>query len=92
LIRGAYRSEVEAAFPGWEITDVEPSYFSLPKLVEVILRPEQRLRAAAPGKCHPSHGKRSDRRRLSRVYSSLHIRALVRGTPSTVRHDLVVYT
>ena len=31
-----YRSEVEAVFLGWEITDVEPSYFSLPKLLEVI--------------------------------------------------------
>ena len=42
LIRGAYRSEVEAAFPSWEITDVEPSYFSLPKLLEVILRPDEK--------------------------------------------------
>ena len=42
LIRGAYRSEVEAAFPGWEITDVEPSYFRLPNLLEVILRPDEK--------------------------------------------------
>ena len=42
MIRGAYRSEVKAAFPGWEITDVEPSYFSLPKLLEVILRPDEK--------------------------------------------------
>ena len=42
LIRGAYRSEVEAAFPDWEITDVEPSYFSLPNLLEVILRPDEK--------------------------------------------------
>lgn len=42
LIRGANRSEVEAAFPGWEITDVEPSYFSPPKLLEVILRPDEK--------------------------------------------------
>jgi len=42
LIRGAYRSEVEAAFPDWEITDVEPSYFSLPKMLEVILRPDEK--------------------------------------------------
>jgi hypothetical protein len=41
LIRGADRSEVEAAFPAWEITDVEPSYFNLPKLLEVILRPDE---------------------------------------------------
>jgi hypothetical protein len=42
LIRGADRSEVEAAFPGWDITDVEPSYFSLPKLLEMILRPDEK--------------------------------------------------
>lgn len=51
LIRGAYRSEVEAAFPAWEITDVEPSYFSLPNLLEVILRPDEmwyRLRRKPP--------------------------------------------
>ena len=42
LIRGAYSSEVQAAFPGWEITDVEPSYFSLPDLLEVILRPDEK--------------------------------------------------
>jgi SAM-dependent methyltransferase len=41
LIRGADRSEVEAAFPAWQITDVEPSYFNLPKLLEVILRPDE---------------------------------------------------
>jgi len=42
LIRGANRSEVEAAFPDWEITDVEPSYFSLPKVLQVILRPDEK--------------------------------------------------
>ena len=31
LIRGASRSEVEAAFPGWRVTDVEPSHFRLPR-------------------------------------------------------------
>jgi SAM-dependent methyltransferase len=41
LIRGADRSEVEAAFPAWEITDVGPSYFSLPKLLELVLRPSE---------------------------------------------------
>lgn len=41
LIRGADRGEIEAAFPGWEITDVEPSYFSLPKVLEVVLRPAE---------------------------------------------------
>ena len=42
LIRGADRIEVEAAFPAWEITNVEPSYFSLPKVLEVVLRPDER--------------------------------------------------
>lgn len=41
LIRGACRSEIATAFPDWEITDVEPSYFSLPKLLDVILRPDE---------------------------------------------------
>jgi SAM-dependent methyltransferase len=41
LIRGADRIEVEAAFPAWEITNVEPSYFSLPKVLAVILRPDE---------------------------------------------------
>ena len=42
LIRGADRIEVEAAFPAWEITNVEPSYFSLPKVLAVILRPDEK--------------------------------------------------
>lgn len=42
LIRGADRSEVEAAFPAWEITDVGPSYFSLPKALELVLRPDEK--------------------------------------------------
>ena len=42
LIRGACRSAVEAAFPDWEITDVEPSYFNPPKLLNVILRPDEK--------------------------------------------------
>lgn len=41
LIRGASRSEIEAAFPGWKITDKEPSHFELPKPLELILRPEE---------------------------------------------------
>lgn len=41
LIRGASRSEVEAAFPGWRITDIEPSHFSLPKPMELLLRPDE---------------------------------------------------
>lgn len=41
LIRGASRSDVAAAFPGWTITDVEPSHFSLPKPMELLLRPDE---------------------------------------------------
>ena len=41
LIRGADRTEVEAAFPQWEIADVEPSFFSLPKPLEMLLRPDE---------------------------------------------------
>ena len=49
LIRGVSRGEIEAAFPGWMITDVEPSHFSLPKPLELLLRPDEhwyRLRRA----------------------------------------------
>jgi SAM-dependent methyltransferase len=41
LIRGADRADVEAAFPGWQITHVEPSGFALPKPLELILRPNE---------------------------------------------------
>jgi SAM-dependent methyltransferase len=41
LIRGADRDEVQEAFPGWAITDVEPSHFSLPKPIEILLRPDE---------------------------------------------------
>ena len=41
LIRGVSRDEIEAAFPGWMITDVEPSHFSLPKPLELLLRPDE---------------------------------------------------
>ena len=41
LIRGASREEVEAAFPDWEISHVEPSYFSLPKVMELVLKPDE---------------------------------------------------
>ena len=49
LIRGATREEIEAAFPGWRITSVEASHFRLPKILEMILRPDEhwyRLRRA----------------------------------------------
>ena len=41
LIRGVSRDEIEAAFDGWEITDVEPSHFRLPKPLELLLRPDE---------------------------------------------------
>jgi len=41
LIRGASRSEIEAAFPGWRVTDVEPSHFRLPRVLDLLLRPDE---------------------------------------------------
>lgn len=41
LIRGADRGDVEAASPGWTITDVEPSYFRLPKPLQMIMKPDE---------------------------------------------------
>jgi SAM-dependent methyltransferase len=41
LIRGVDRSEVEAAFPGWKVTDVTPSHFRLPKIFDLLLRPDE---------------------------------------------------
>jgi SAM-dependent methyltransferase len=49
LIRGVSREEIEAAFAGWQITDVEPSFFKLPRPLEWVLRPDEhwyRLRRA----------------------------------------------
>lgn len=49
LIRGVSREEIEAAFAGWQITDVEPSFFKLPPPLEGVLRPVEhryRLRRA----------------------------------------------
>ncbi len=49
LIRGASRADVEAAFPGWSVTHVEPSRFRPPKILELLLRPDEhwyRLRRA----------------------------------------------
>jgi SAM-dependent methyltransferase len=49
LIRGVTRDEIEAAFPGWTVTHVEPSHFRLPKPLELLLRPDEhwyRLRRA----------------------------------------------
>ena len=41
LIRGASREEVAAAFPGWTITHVEPSHFHPPKILDLLLRPDE---------------------------------------------------
>jgi SAM-dependent methyltransferase len=41
LIRGVNRDEIEAAFVGWEITNVEPSHFRLPKPLELLLHPDE---------------------------------------------------
>jgi cyclopropane fatty-acyl-phospholipid synthase-like methyltransferase len=41
LIRGADRADVQAAFPGWTITTVEPSHFRVPKPLQLLLRPDE---------------------------------------------------
>ncbi len=49
LIGGASRADVETAFPGWSFTDVEASHFHPPKVLELLLRPDEhwyRLRRA----------------------------------------------
>ena len=49
LIRGVRRQEIETAFSGWQVTDVQPSFFKLPPPLEWVLRPDEhwyRLRRA----------------------------------------------
>jgi len=49
LIRGVNREEIETAFAGWQITDIEPSFFKLPPPLDWVLRPDEhwyRLRRA----------------------------------------------
>jgi len=41
MIRGVDREDIEEAFSGWTITDVEPSHLRLPKPLELILRPDE---------------------------------------------------
>ena len=41
LIRGASRAEIEAAFRGWRVTHVEASHFRLPKILELLLKPDE---------------------------------------------------
>jgi SAM-dependent methyltransferase len=42
LPRGAGRSEIEVAFPGWTVTDAGPTGFAVPKPIELLMRPEER--------------------------------------------------
>jgi SAM-dependent methyltransferase len=42
LPRGVSRSEIEAAFPGWDVTEVGESGFEAPKPVELLMKPEER--------------------------------------------------
>jgi SAM-dependent methyltransferase len=41
LPRGVSRREIEEAFPRWEITHVEPSFFRAPKPVELFMKPSE---------------------------------------------------
>jgi len=41
LIRGVSRDEIETSFAGWQIIDVKPSHFRLPKPLEFLLRPNE---------------------------------------------------
>jgi SAM-dependent methyltransferase len=41
LIRGANRSEIEAAFRGWSVAGIEASHFRLPKALALLLRPDE---------------------------------------------------
>lgn len=41
LIRGVDRDGIDAAFPGWTVTGIEPSHFRLPKPLEAIMRPDE---------------------------------------------------
>ncbi len=42
LPRGVSHSEIEAAFPGWDVTDVGNSGFEAPKPLELLMKPEER--------------------------------------------------
>ena len=41
LIRGVNPDEIEAAFPGWQVTDVGPSGYEGPKVLNAVLRPSE---------------------------------------------------
>jgi SAM-dependent methyltransferase len=42
LPRGAGRSEIEAAFPGWNVTDAGETGFQAPKPIELLMKPDER--------------------------------------------------
>jgi SAM-dependent methyltransferase len=42
LPRGASTNEIEAAFPGWKVTEVGQTGFEAPKPVELLLKPDER--------------------------------------------------
>lgn len=42
LPRGASPDEIEAAFPGWMVTEVGPTHFEAPRPVEVLMDPNER--------------------------------------------------
>ncbi len=42
LPRGVSPDEIQAAFPGWTVTDVGPTHFEAPKPVELLLTPNER--------------------------------------------------
>jgi len=42
LPRGVSRGEIEAAFHGWDVTEVGESGFEAPKSIELLLKPEER--------------------------------------------------
>ena len=42
LIRGVSRAEIESAFPEWTVADAGASHFEVPKVLELILRPDER--------------------------------------------------
>jgi SAM-dependent methyltransferase len=42
LPKGASQRDIQAAFPGWEVTDLGPSQFQAPKPVELLFSPGER--------------------------------------------------
>jgi SAM-dependent methyltransferase len=42
LPRGASRSQIEAAFPGWKVADAGDTGFHAPKPIELLMKPDER--------------------------------------------------